>query len=169
MERFLRGYFFNPTKGNLKLNEVVREILNYLKKEPQAKYEVIVGADSSSKEEPCFPVAVVVLRKKQGGRFFLKKVKYANRKFFSWRQRILEEVFLSIQLATFLREQFEEIEKQSKKKLNCQIRYIHADIGNNGPTKEMIREVIGLIRGNGFEPKIKPESYAATIVADRYS
>jgi predicted RNase H-related nuclease YkuK (DUF458 family) len=169
MERFLKGYFFNPTKGNLKLTEVVSEILEYKEEKPQEKYEIIVGCDSSSKEEPCFPVAVVVLRAKQGGRFFLKKVKYTNRKFFSWRQRILEEVFLSIQLATFLREQFEKIEKQSKRELNCQIRYIHADIGNNGPTKEMIREVIGLIRGNGFEPKIKPESYVATIVADRYS
>jgi predicted RNase H-related nuclease YkuK (DUF458 family) len=33
----------------------------------------------------------------------------------------------------------------------------------------MIREVTGLIRGNGFEPKIKPESFAASTVADRYS
>ena len=28
---------------------------------------------------------------------------------------------------------------------------------------------VGLIRGNGFEPKIKPESYAASVVADRYT
>jgi predicted RNase H-related nuclease YkuK (DUF458 family) len=33
----------------------------------------------------------------------------------------------------------------------------------------MIREVTGLIRGNGFEPKIKPEAFAASTVADRYS
>ncbi|HEX68148.1 MAG TPA: hypothetical protein ENG13_03675, partial [bacterium] len=50
-----------------------------------------------------------------------------------------------------------------------QFRYIHADIGGNGETKDMIKEVAGLIRGNGFEPKIKPESFAASIVADRYS
>jgi predicted RNase H-related nuclease YkuK (DUF458 family) len=33
----------------------------------------------------------------------------------------------------------------------------------------MIKEVTGLIRGNGFEPKIKPESFVASTVADRYS
>jgi predicted RNase H-related nuclease YkuK (DUF458 family) len=33
----------------------------------------------------------------------------------------------------------------------------------------MIKEVIGLIRGNGFEPKIKPESFVASVVADRYA
>jgi len=33
----------------------------------------------------------------------------------------------------------------------------------------MIKEVIGLIRGNGFEPRIKPESFAASNVADRYA
>ena len=50
-----------------------------------------------------------------------------------------------------------------------QLRYIHADVGENGATKDMIREVIGLIGGNGFEAKIKPEAFAATCVADRFS
>ena len=52
---------------------------------------------------------------------------------------------------------------------NYQFRYIHADVGENGATKDMIKEVTGLIRGNGFEPKIKPYSFAASTVADRYS
>lgn len=169
MERFFKGHFYNPTKGNLRLSQVVSEILEFIKEKPDKNYEIIVGSDSSSGEDPSFPVAVVVLRLKEGGRFFLKRIRYTdNRKFFSWRQRILEEVFLSIQLATYLREELERREKQSGRKLNYQLRYIHADVGNNGPTKEMIREVIGLIRGNGFEPKVKPESYVATVVADRY-
>ncbi len=57
----------------------------------------------------------------------------------------------------------------SNKKYNYQFRYIHADIGENGDTKDMVKEVVGLIRGNGFEPKIKPEAYVATAVADRYT
>jgi len=28
---------------------------------------------------------------------------------------------------------------------------------------------VGLIKSNGFEAKIKPESYAASVVADRYT
>jgi len=33
----------------------------------------------------------------------------------------------------------------------------------------MIKEIVGLIKGNGFEAKIKPEAYVASIVADRFS
>ena len=53
--------------------------------------------------------------------------------------------------------------------LNYQFQYIHADIGVSGPTKDMIKEVVGLIKSNGFQAKIKPESFAASIVADRFS
>ena len=45
---------------------------------------------------------------------------------------------------------------------------IHLDIGQNGPTKDMIQEIVGMITGNGFKARIKPESYAANKVADRY-
>jgi len=53
--------------------------------------------------------------------------------------------------------------------LDYQFRYIHADVGENGATKDMIKEVTGLIRGNGFEPKIKPDACVASSVADRYT
>ncbi len=172
MEKFLEGYFYNPTCGSLKINQVIEEILNYIKTKPEKSYDVIVGCDSSSGIDPYFPIVVVVLRTGQGGRFFLKKIHYGpqdQKKFKNWKMRILQEVFLSCQFALYLREKLEEkIEKLSQKP-NYQFRYIHADIGENGATKDMIKEVTGLIRGNGFEPKIKPESYVASTVADRYA
>ena len=169
MRDILKGKFYNPTRGNLSYKEVINEIIGWMKSKPQADYEVIVGCDSSSSEEPHFPVAVVVLRKGEGGKFFLKKIKYKNRKFFNWHQRILEEVLLSCDLALSLKETLDpEVEKSSKIK-NYQFKYIHADIGEEGVTKDMIKEVTGLIRGNGFEPKIKPEAYVASIMADRFS
>ena len=167
MSNFLEGNFYNPTRGNLKINQVINEILGYMGNKPEKFYDIIVGCDSSSSEEPHFPVAVVVLRKGEGGRFFLKKIGYKNRKFYNWKQRILEEVLLSCELALFLRENVENKLKVSS--FNYQFRYIHADIGENGQTKDMIKEVTGLIRGNGFEPKIKPESFVASTVADRYA
>jgi len=159
--------FFNPTRGNLSFKEVVDEILSFISEKPEKFYDIIVGCDSSSGEEPNFPVAIVILRKGEGGRFFLKKIHYKNKKFYNFKQRILEEVLLSCQLALNLRETLNE--NIEGKNFNYQFRYIHADIGENGLTKEMIKEVIGLIRGNGFEAKIKPESFAASVVADRYS
>jgi predicted RNase H-related nuclease YkuK (DUF458 family) len=167
MSEILNGKFYNPTKGNLSFEEVIQEIISYISEKPEKFYDVIVGCDSSSGEEPDFPVAVVVLRVGEGGRFFLKKIHYQNKKFYNLKQRILEEVFLSCQLALNLREVLNE--KIRGKSFNYQLRYIHADIGENGATKDMIKEVIGLIKGNGFEPKIKPESFVASTVADRYA
>jgi len=167
MSNFLEGQFYNPTRGNLKIDQVAEEILGYMGDKPEKFYDIIVGCDSSSGDEPHFPVAVVILRKGEGGRFFLKKIGYKNRKFYNWKTRVLEEVLLSCELALFLRENVEN--KLKVASFNYQFRYIHADIGENGQTKDMIKEVIGLIRGNGFEPKIKPEAYVASTVADRYA
>ena len=167
MEKLLQGHFYNLTKGNLKINKVIEELFNYISEKPEKFYDIIVGCDSSSGEEPHFPVVIVVLRVGEGGRFFLKKVSYKGRKFYNWKTRILEEVFLSCQLALYLREDFEK--KINNKGFRYQFRYIHADVGENGQTKDMVKEVTGLIRGNGFEPKIKPEAFAAATVADRYA
>jgi len=167
MEKILNGHFFNPTKGDVRTERVADELIKYISERPEKFYDIIVGCDSSSEEEPNFPLAVVVLRVGEGGRFFLKKIAYKGRKFYNYKQRILEEVFLSCQMALYLKENFEK--KIENKNFHYQFRYIHADVGENGKTKDMIKEVTGLIKGNGFEPKIKPESFAASSVADRYA
>jgi len=162
--------FYNPTKGNLTFSQVVEEVFNYIKEKKNAFYEIVVGCDSSSGDRPVFPVALVILRKGQGGRFFLTKVNYRSEKrFYSFRQRILEEVYLSCQLALDFKEKLEERVLQHSQPLDFQFEYIHADVGPSGQTREMIKEVVGLIKSNGFEAKIKPESFAASIVADRFT
>jgi len=45
---------------------------------------------------------------------------------------------------------------------------IHVDVGSNGATRPMIQELVSMIRANNFEAKTKPESYAASKVADRH-
>lgn len=173
MDKFLEGHFYNPTKGDLSLEEAMEEMIKYMQDKPDSFYDIIVGCDSSSGESPNFPVAVAILRKGQGGRFFLKKITYPgsfNKKFANWKSRILQEVLLSCELALFLKESFQnKVRELKNRNFSYQLRYIHADIGEHGQTKDMIKELTGLIVGNGFEPKIKPESYIASVVADRYS
>jgi len=169
MNNQFEGQFYNPTRGNLPFPKVIEEMIFYISEKPEKFYDIIVGCDSSSGEAPHFPVVIVILRTGEGGRFFLKKIGYKNRKFYNWKQRILEEVLLSCELALLLKENFEKKVKNLPKVFGYQFRYIHADVGENGATKDMIKEVIGLIRGNGFEPKIKPESFVASTVADRYT
>ena len=163
------GHFFNPSKGNLDLEGVIKEIFGYMQESPEYQYEVVVGCDSPSSDKPFFPIAIVVLRIGSGGRFFLKKMRYDDsflKKFIVWKNRILQEVYLSCELALSLRE---VLEKENKLGLKYQFQYIHADVGEKGKTREMVKEVVGLIKSNGFEARIKPQSFAATVVADRYT
>ena len=163
------GHFFSPSKGDLSLDEVIKEIFGYMSESPEYQYEIVVGCDSPSSDKPFFPIAVVVLRIGAGGRFFLKKMHYPedfSKKFVYWKNRILQEIYLSCELALSLKE---TLEKENNLGLKYQFQYIHADVGENGKTREMIKEVVGLIKSNGFEPKIKPQSFAASVVADRYT
>lgn len=170
MSRFTEGHFYNPTKGNMTLDGAMQEMMGYMLEKPEKQYEIVVGCDSPSEEEPHFPVAIVILRKGEGGRFFLKKIRYeSTRKFYTFRQRIMEEVLLSCELALVLRETLEKKKDIWPKNLKWEFNYIHADVGQHGSTKEMIKEVTGLIRGSGFEPVIKPFSFAASVISDRYT
>lgn len=170
MERFLKDNFYNPTRGNLSADEVMEEMISYMNQKPDNFYDIIVGCDSSSGSEPHFPVVMAILRVGGGGRFFLKKITYpSNKKFLYWKNRILEEVLLSCELALSFREKLKEKIRKIDNKFDYQFRYIHADIGEKGQTKDMVKELTGLIRGNGFEPKIKPEACIASVVADRYT
>ncbi len=167
-----QGQFHSPSKGNLEFTQVIKEIREYLSERPGFFYEIVVGCDSPSSDKPFFPIAIVVLRKGAGGRFFLKKMHYPDsylKRFTNvptnWKQRILQEVYLSCEMALILRE---ALEKQLPG-ANYQFAYIHADVGEHGKTREMVKEVTGLIKGHGFEPMIKPYSFAASVVADRYT
>ena len=46
---------------------------------------------------------------------------------------------------------------------------IHIDVGPLGPTREMIKEVVGMVTGNGYVAKTKPESWGASSVADKHT
>src|SRR6185369_10065767 len=114
MEEDIRsGQFFSPSLGNLEFNEVIKEISNYISAQPDFFYDIVVGCDSPSSDKQFFPIAIVVLRTGAGGRFFLKKMHYPDsylKRFMhiNWKNRILQEVYLSCELALSLRETLEK-------------------------------------------------------------
>src|SRR3990167_4038851 len=127
------GAFFSPSKGNMEFDDVIKDIYDYIIAEPEFLYEVIVGCDSPSSDKPFFPIAIVVLRKGAGGRFFLKKMHYPDnelKRFMNvqtnWKQRILQEVYLSCELALNLRETLEKEFGEATPTFNYQFQHIHA-------------------------------------------
>jgi hypothetical protein len=157
-------YFQSPTKGKLIFNQVIENLVDFILEDLKSVYSIIVGTDSDGKENPEFVTAIVIHRKGKGGRFFYKKIK-TNKKY-TLRTRIYEETMISLSLAMKLRE---KLEKKLLKIIpnNYKSLEIHTDIGQTGETKEMIKEIVGMVKGNGFEVKIKPEAFGATTIADK--
>ena len=157
--------FCSPSKGRMKLAETVQEIYNFINQDSRDKYQLIVGTDSNGVKEADFVTAIIVYRVGRGGRYFWRKTN-GRKIYHTLRDRIYKEVSLSLQTAQDILGQLESLLKSGN-----QINYdfqIHIDIGQNGPTRVMIKEVVGMVRGNGFKAKIKPESYAASSIADKY-
>lgn len=161
IEKFLEQNIFNsPTKGKISILGVVDEIITFLREDPKRDYKIIIGTDSPSGASVDFVTAIVIHRVGQGGRYFWKR--WPSMVIHTLRDKIYKEVDYSLQSAVLL------IEQLSRHQLHYSFE-IHIDVGERGATKDMIKEVVGVVRANGFEPKIKPESYAASKVADRYT
>jgi predicted RNase H-related nuclease YkuK (DUF458 family) len=157
--------FHSPTKGRMKLTKIVKEISDFISRDSRDKYQLIVGTDSNGDQQADFVTAVIVYRVGHGGRYFWKRTN-GNKTYHTIRDRIYKEVTLSLEIAQDLLGQLGSLLKSGKDpSYDFQI---HIDVGQNGPTREMIKEVVGMVRGNGFKAKIKPESYAASNIADKY-
>jgi len=188
-------YFNNPSKGKRMFLGVMADIIGFIAEEPNAKYSIVVGTDSeykgssvrlsaSSSGKPKlrslangngvvsrkekegvgtadFVSVVTIHRVGKGGKFFWKKMPAVDT--FDRHDRMVKEAYYSIDLAhrvmAELRDKLKDLLYEFE---------IHLDIGHNGPTKELIQEIVGMVAGNGFTARIKPESYAASIVADKF-
>ncbi len=163
MKEGLKMHFHSPSKGSLTLEETFFDVIRYIKEQPREQYKLIIGTDSHTHYDTniIFVTAVIVHRVGKGGRYFFRREK--QRFLESLRQRIFFETSLSLDVAS----QFSALlAENGHSQLNVEI---HLDVGERGDTKEMIREVVGMVIGSGFDARIKPDSYGATKVADKYT
>lgn len=138
-----------------------QDLLDFMAEEPSASYKLIVGSDSQARQELVFVTAVVCHRLGKGARYYYQRA--YHRRMHSLRQRIFYETSLSLQVASDLSRLFAD---RGPRDVELEI---HIDIGPDGETRDLIREIVGMVMGSGFMAKIKPESYAASTVADRYT
>ncbi|MDK2820658.1 MAG: uncharacterized protein PWP31_623 [Clostridia bacterium] len=154
-------YFISPTKGRLTEEEMFVDIIEFIEANSDAQYKIIIGSDSQARVRTCFVTAIIVHQVGRGARYYYRK-KY-QRKINSLRQKIFYETALSLETANFIAQ---KLEAKGYHNLNLEI---HLDIGPNGDTKELIREIVGMVVGSGFDAKIKPYSCGASKVADKYT
>ncbi|MBI5888630.1 MAG: ribonuclease H-like YkuK family protein [Deltaproteobacteria bacterium] len=160
-ENGLHRDFISPTFGRLTLDEMFGRAVEYIYSDPSRKYNLIIGTDSFVNTETLFVSAVVIHRVGNGGRYFYSRNR--RKKTGGMRHRLLYEATMSIELATIIRTKLNE---NGFKKLPVEI---HLDVGGNGASREIIREVVGMVTGSGYAARTKPDSFGATKVADRHS
>jgi predicted RNase H-related nuclease YkuK (DUF458 family) len=134
---------------------------------PEKFYRIVIGSDSQAKRtngksEVDYVTALIVHREGCGARYFWRKEKVFQTPIL--RDKIYRETSMSLataeEVVPLLREAI------SPTKYNFEI---HIDVGPLGPTRDMINEVTGMVQGNGFKAKTKPESWGASTVADKHT
>lgn len=173
-DEFSKLIFTSETHGRTSIDQMIKYIQGFMDERPEDIYKLVIGTDSheknstngkknsETKREISLVTAVVIHRKGFGGRYFWHKQN--PKEVHSLREKIREETSASLMFAL-------SFVPELRKSLNghSPLLEIHLDVGNNGETREMINEVVGMITGNGFEAKTKPDSYAASKVADKHT
>lgn len=154
-------FYTSPTRGRLTAEEMFADMMQFIEANRDARYKVIIGTDSQARVRTCFVTAIIVHQVGRGARYYYCK-KY-QRKINSLRQKIFYETALSLETASFIAQ---KLAANGHPELNLEI---HLDIGPNGNTKDLIREIVGMVVGSGFDAKIKPYSCGASKVADKYT
>jgi len=160
--------FVSPSQGKLTLAEVVREVVLFISEENRRGYRLIIGTDSQVNHGVDFVNAIVIHRVGRGGRYFWRRIRREYKRPLELKARIFTEANLSIGLAVEFLVLLQQELASAFIEMSPHVE-VHIDIGQNGPTKDMIKELVGMVKGSGFEARIKPEAYAASCVADKYT
>ena len=155
--------FQSPTHGQLSLREVLEQMAVFRSRVPAATYRLLIGTDSlpSARGVALLVTAVVFLRVGNGGVYFWHRERFDQ--LHTLRLRMYQEALTSIETARLFVGHPECLD------LFTGDIEIHVDIGHRGPTRDMIREIVGMVKANGFPVITKPDAVAASKVADRHT
>ena len=161
--------FRNMSQQDITFDMVVDRIIDFINQQPERDYVLAVGTDSQTASETKVVLSITLHRLHNGGIFFLHTTHHRAFKNNQLHQKLYEETQASLDAAELLIEKlknngFDIQNKESNIHLS-----IHMDIGKNGPTSKYIQELEGWVRAVGYEYEIKPNSYAASTIADKYS
>lgn len=151
----------SPSKGRMNYKDVVEDIKTVLATYGEDEFSLIVGTDSQPGNTVCFVTAIIIYHHGKGGRYYYRK--FYKKKLSSINQRIILEASYSLEMANDI---YNSLNKSGFNDVNIEI---HLDVGEKGKSKDIIGEVVNMVTGSGFMARIKPDSYGASKVADKYT
>lgn len=159
---------FHTLSGkSLIFQEVYQELLEFIAADPNCDYKIAVGTDSHVRRDTLFVSCILIHRVGKGAKGYYTK-NLIHRPIYSLREKIYTETTATYSIALlFSQERIAKISNLLKNVGKGVDFEFHIDIGEKGPTKALINEIVGMVRGIQFIPKIKPDSYCASTFADR--
>lgn len=158
------------THGEITIKKSILLIKDFLEEKPTEEYSLVIGTDSHEKENNGdsktinLVTAVLVHRKGFGGKYFWRRRNMSN--IHSLREKIYAETLESLSFALSFVPLLRRSINGDSPSYNLEI---HIDVGEHGDTRDMIKEVVGMVTGNGFVAKTKPHAYGASYVADKHT
>lgn len=143
------------------IDEVIKEMIDFILKDSDSRYRVIVGSDSLHRTiKTVFSTAIVIHRVGESARFWYTKYtleKYPR----AIVPRIMKEVNDSIEVITKLQESdlYGYVDDEDWQ--------VDIDCGNNGESQKVIHEALAYVKAMGFNGEIKPNACVGSHVADR--
>ena len=156
-------------KGWFDCDKIAKIIFDYIVEQPEETYEVVIGTDSQNHERTKISKVIAARRIGHGGKVFYKN-EFGDR-IDDLRQKIYEETQQSLSIANEVVEKVEMLFLENEidiEQMNVSFQ-IHCDIGRYGKTQTLIKDITSWVQSLGFEVQIKPDSWAASAVADKLS
>lgn len=166
--------FLSPTHGVCESEKiVVDKIFDKILTNEHAKWTIAIGTDSqNNKTRTRFCKAILLLEKGSGGSYFYSV--HSEDLYHVVQNRMLKEAEFSIDLGREIIDKVEDrLLSDELIDKNIDIAFeIHCDLGNDGKSRDSIKAAIGWISavfGGNVTTRIKPESPAASSIADKYT
>ena len=146
---------FKTAKGQIiSVPDIAKTIFEYIMSDMDDSYEITVGTDSQNFDRTKMVEVIAIHKKGKGGIYFYNI-----------------EFIRSLYVANDLLDSLVEIFLENDMLLDdLDVSFqIHCDIGRAGKTSVLIKEIVSWVTSQGYVCLIKPDSYAASEIADRYS
>lgn len=156
----------SPTYGKVDYNQMADIMKSYIYNHGvEHQYELSIGTDSQNFHDTKMVVVVALCDIGHGGIYFFD-VEHM-RKILNVREKLTIETTKSLECAQKVLEAIEDnYFGQALKNVHISI---HVDAGPNGKSADVIPEICGWVRSCGYDVQTKPESYAASGIANRIS
>lgn len=155
----------------MSFDDVVQNIVEFIKSNPNSEYRLAVGTDSQVKgQHTCFATGIHIHRVGKGAWCCIKK-KIENRRYKNLHEKIAHETAMTYEIVCMLNDRLiEDMCHIAEHNSNFNFKLeAHIDVGHKGETRKLIREMVGYFEGMGIDTKIKPDSFVASSYANRYS